>query len=772
MTEQQLPLERMLAGWMADEATGAPEPILAEILATTGRIRPRPRWWALLVETPMRSGRARVAVGLANRGLVYAALIALLLAGLAALAIGASILLNRAGPADPADWSGFRGNADHAGVGLQGPTGNPVLAWHFHAHGAVLEVAIVGDHVFFAADDGTLSAVTRDGGVTRWAVAVPNPPLGGPYAADGRLYVTDATGVLYAFDQADGRRIWSTPTAYAVPSRMVSADGTVYFGTSDGFVVAVDGATGAERWRLQPAGATLVDAPAFGAGLVYAGTDGAGYVAIDPATRRVVWRGDTNGEDTGTASVADGIAYLGVAAEAASGKLRAFDAATGRLLWTARDDLLQLPTVADGVAYSSTVAGLVVAIDTATGTTKWQIHLEGEVRAPVVASGIVYLFAGNERRLYAVEAATGNLLWRFDAPATGNCCIAVARGAVFVGLQDGSVLSIVGDHRPLSPQPFPSPAPSATPTTPPSTGPSPTPVPSLARVIWSTDIRRMGFAPVCQIAVDPTTGRIWAPEAGSDKIAVFEPDGTLVEEWGGSGSEPGQFDFSRGNGDGYGTLAFAKDGSFFVLDAGNRRIQHFDAKRTYLGEWGSFGDRPGQFTDPVGIAVAADGSVWVLDDIRSVVEHYRPDGTVLGTFDPFALQPTNDGANSLAIDGQGNLYVSSIAPASVLVFDAKGTLLRTVGDGQFSEQAGNMSIDAGGRLFVTQGPERGSALGVLTFAPDGSLIGGFGPLGDGAGQLVFPGGIALDGKGGIYVEDSDFGSMRLIRLELLSPAVP
>jgi len=194
MTEQQLPLERMLAGWMADEATGAPEPILAEILATTGRIRPRPRWWALLVERPMRSGRARVAVGLANRGLVYAALIALLLAGLAALAIGASILLNRAGPADPADWSGFRGNADHAGVGLQGPTGNPVLAWQFHAHGAVLEVAIVGDHVFFAADDGTLSAVTREGGVTRWAVAVPNPPLVGPYAADGRLYVTDANG--------------------------------------------------------------------------------------------------------------------------------------------------------------------------------------------------------------------------------------------------------------------------------------------------------------------------------------------------------------------------------------------------------------------------------------------------------------------------------------------------------------------------------------------------------------------------------------------------
>jgi sugar lactone lactonase YvrE len=73
-------------------------------------------------------------------------------------------------------------------------------------------------------------------------------------------------------------------------------------------------------------------------------------------------------------------------------------------------------------------------------------------------------------------------------------------------------------------------------------------------------------------------------------------------------------------------------------------------------------------------------------------------------FDPFAQLPTNDGANSLAIDGQGNLYVSSVAPSRVLVFDGQGTPLRTVGEGQFYEQAGNMSIDAEGRLFVTQAP--------------------------------------------------------------------
>jgi len=79
---------------------------------------------------------------------------------------------------------------------------------------------------------------------------------------------------------------------------------------------------------------------------------------------------------------------------------------------------------------------------------------------------------------------------------------------------------------------------------------------------------------------------------------------------------------------------------------------------------GSEGTGPGQFTDPIGIAVAADGSVWVLDNVRSVVEHFSPTGKVLGSFDPFATDPINNGANGLAIDATGNLYISGAQPST------------------------------------------------------------------------------------------------------------
>ena len=102
--------------------------------------------------------------------------------------------------------------------------------------------------------------------------------------------------------------------------------------------------------------------------------------------------------------------------------------------------------------------------------------------------------------------------------------------------------------------------------------------------------------------------------------------------------------------------------------------------------------------------------------------------------------------------------------------DGRGSI--DVGDGAFAEQPTHMAIDADGRIFVTQGPDRGDGAGVLAFAPDGTLIGGFGPEGPGDGQLNFPAGIALDGAGGIYVEDSLPESARIVRWELSPAARP
>jgi outer membrane protein assembly factor BamB len=773
MTQQPMPLERMVAGWMVDEATGAPEALLDQILATTTRTQPQPRIVALVAEPTLRGRTTRAAVGLPNRGLVLATVLALVLAALAGLAVGAYLLFNEK-PAETADWPGFRGTADRQPAGLTGPVGNPVAAWDVNTTGGVLEIAVIGDRVYFASDDGRLHGLTRDRGIEQWSVEVAEPPLTGPYAADGRLYLSDANGRFHARAQADGAPVWTSPTAYRTPSRSVVAAGSLVFGTGDGFVVALDSATGTEQWRVAIPGATEVDAPAFADGRVFAGTQGGGFVAIDVATHAIAWTGDTHGELTGSATVAGGIAYIAAGADPlATGSIHAFDAATGRALWTGADVRLGFPTVAEGVAYSASIDGLLEALDTATGAARWKIQLTGDTRSPVVVGGVVYLSGGDAQRVYAIDAATGRELWEVPLAGTANCCVSVAKGMLFVGNLSGQVLAIAGDGAALTGRPVATP-PAGTPgvSAPASSGPSATPIPSSATLDWTTDLRSMGFAPVCQIAVDPTTGNIWAPQAETGRIAIYRPDGSLLEEWGEPGSDTAQFDFRRGNGDGYGTLAFEKDGSFFVLDVGNHRIQQFDAHRRFVRAWGSFGDRPKEYDDPVGIAVAPDGSLWVLDDHRSIVEHYTASGELLGAFDPFATEPVNGGANSLAIDSAGNLYVSGYNPNQVYVFSLDGTFIRAVGRGILSEQAGDMAIDAAGRLYVSQGPERGDRPGVLVFAPDGALVGGFGPPGSEDGQIVFPGGIALDGTGGVYIEDSLPETARLMRFRLDPTLLP
>jgi outer membrane protein assembly factor BamB len=701
-----------------------------------------------------------------SRGLILLAVLAIP-AGILNAACGATATpqpsVAPVQPVGDSDWHGFRGNASRSAVGLQGPTGNPVLNWQFKAGGAVPgEIAIVGDVAYFASDDGTLHAVNRTSGAETWKQALKSGITTGPTVGDGRIYLVDELGAVRALDPATGAALWESTAHYDGATQLISTDGSIYLGTGDGDLVAIDAASGAEQWkvRLTPSGASVHN-PAAADGFVYAGTAGGGYVAVDAKTHQVAWTGDLHGDDTGTAVASAGIAYIAAGVDAPKGTLHAFDAKTGKHLWDGPSPDLQAPTLFGGIGFSATRNGLVDAIDTTTGTVRWSIQLTGKVRPMAVVGPTLFLAADEEHRVYAVETATGNRLWQFDVDGSNDCCIAVAKGAVYVGTMAGSVYSIGGDGATIAAQPFS------------SSGPSATPAPIAANVAelkvestWTSDIRRMGFVPISQIAVEPNTGRIWAPEAEGDKVAIFDPNGKLLEEWGSSGDGPGQFDFTRQNGDGYGTLAFAKDRSFFVLDAGNRRVQHFDAHRKLLGQWGEFGQAPGQFSDPVGIAVAPDGTLWVIDDRREVAEHYDVTGKVLGSFDPFASLSSNEGANSLAIDGNGNLYVSSANPSKVLVFDSMGTLIRSVGDGDFTDQATQMAIDSAGRLFVDQGPGRGDRPGVLVYDATGKLIGGFGPQGDGDGQLGFPAGIALDGQGGLYVEDSLPETARLIRFEL------
>src|SRR5262249_49596919 len=232
------------------------------------------------------------------------------------------------------------------------------------------------------------------------------------------------------------------------------------------------------------------------------------------------------------------------------------------------------------------------------------------------------------------------------------------------------------------------------------------------------------YEPDPGIAFDPS-GRIWVPDATNGRFAIFKPDGTFLEYWGTRGSGHRQLDLTRENGDGLGDVAFAPDGSFYVLDVGNERVQKFTPDRKFVKAWGSFGMGPGQFNDPIAIEVDPSGVVEVVDDVRGVLERYDAGGKVLGTVDVFANSHAGFNASGgFTLDAEGNIYFSQVDPPAVVKFSPKGEVLATYGasgPGAFRQGPGNTAVDSTGRVFITGGG--GSSFSVVAFAADGTYLG-------------------------------------------------
>ena len=68
----------------------------------------------------------------------------------------------------------------------------------------------------------------------------------------------------------------------------------------------------------------------------------------------------------------------------------------------------------------------------------------------------------------------------------------------------------------------------------------------------------------------------------------------------------------------------ASDGSVYVSDPYNNRIQKFTTEGVFVSKWGTRGTGDGEFDYPGGVAVASDGSVYVADTVNSRIQKFSP----------------------------------------------------------------------------------------------------------------------------------------------------
>jgi outer membrane protein assembly factor BamB/class 3 adenylate cyclase len=211
--------------------------------------------------------------------------------------------------------------------------------------------------------------------------------------------------------------------------------------------------------------------------------------------------------------------------------------------------------------------------------------------------------------------------------------------------------------------------------------------------------------PCCQTwwpALNPKTGDIWVADSFANVYWIFAPDGRYLESWGTPGSAPGQLDLNthRQNPQAAGAIAFSPDGTFFVADVGNHRVQKFDAKRRFVKQWGTFGTDDGQFVQPFGIAT--DGkAVYVADDDRGDIQAFDTSGRFLRKFGSITTQA----GIFIALDADGFLYRSGEGPFRISKYDpATGVLAATLNVAPVAGGAlSGLAIDADGHVFANMG---------------------------------------------------------------------
>ena len=160
-------------------------------------------------------------------------------------------------------------------------------------------------------------------------------------------------------------------------------------------------------------------------------------------------------------------------------------------------------------------------------------------------------------------------------------------------------------------------------------------------------------------------------------------------------------------------LAVAPDGTLFVADTRNHRILHLDPAGAVLAQWGSFADGlsepapPGTFNEPWGIALGSDGSVFVSDTWNHRIQKFTSAGRFLkswGTYGEGTSPENLYGPRGLAVDAAGRVLVADTGNKRIVVFDDEGNFLMQVGGpgfdaGQFDEPT-SIALDAAGRLYV------------------------------------------------------------------------
>jgi eukaryotic-like serine/threonine-protein kinase len=224
---------------------------------------------------------------------------------------------------------------------------------------------------------------------------------------------------------------WKFKTGAAVISTPAVIDGTAYFGSNDHYLYAVNLDDGAQRWKFKT-GSRVTSSPAVYNGRVYFGSYDGNIYAVDARSGEQRWKFASKGERRFTGR-----------------HLHGSDPA-GESMPDPFDLYLSSPSIDADTVYVGSGDGNIYALDAASGTLRWKFHTGDVVHAsPAIANGMVYIGSWDSY-FYAIDAKSGQERWRFKtgedhemANQVGiQSSAIIADGMVYFGCRDSNLYAL------------------------------------------------------------------------------------------------------------------------------------------------------------------------------------------------------------------------------------------------------------------------------------------------------------------------------------------
>jgi tripartite motif-containing protein 71 len=283
---------------------------------------------------------------------------------------------------------------------------------------------------------------------------------------------------------------------------------------------------------------------------------------------------------------------------------------------------------------------------------------------------------------------------------------------------------------------------------------------------------------------------------------------SFVTKWGSSGSGDGQFRGPNG-------IAVDIYDNIYTVDSGNHRIQKFNDRHSFVAKWGSQGTADGEFVRPFDIALDSSGIVYVTD--RRTFSNHTIQGFYNGKpVISWGSTGSGDGQfrfpTGIAVNSSGYVHIANTAsPHRIQKFTYDGNFIGWIGKCTggsncdltnqrakgFSCNANTCTVDNFGSgdgqfqipTHIAIDPKMGYLYiadmlnhRIQKFTYDGNFIGWIGKCtggsncdltyqtakdfgcnastctgldaGRGPAQFLYPGGIAIDSSGNLFVADN------------------